>query len=77
MCFLKNRVRKDHFLIFPKEKNAFLDQEIEVLKNAKNRHFPKAGFVHGFCQKFKIFLISVFEELCSKRSFLDILDKKE
>ena len=77
MCFLKNQVRKDHFLIFRKGKNAFIDQEIEVLKNTKNRHFPKAGLVHGFCPKFKLFLISVFKELCSKRAFLDILDKKE
>ena len=77
MSFLKNQVRKDHFFIFRKGKNAFIDQEIEVLKNTKNRHFPKARLVHGFCPKFKLFLISVFKELCSKRSFLDILDKKE
>ena len=50
-----------------KKNTAFLDQEIEVLKNAKNRPFPKAGLVHSFCPKFKLFLISVFEEIMSEK----------
>ena len=75
--FFEKPSQKRSFFYIPERKNAFIDQEIEDLKNTKNRHFPKARLVHGFCPKFKLFLISVFKELCSKRSFLDILDKKE
>ena len=54
-----------------------LDKKINVLKGAKNRHFPK-GIIHGFCPKIELFFICVF--WCNqlrKKPFLYLLDRKE
>ena len=36
-----------------------LDQKVNVLKGAKNRHFPK-GIIHGFCPKIEFLFIWFF-----------------
>ena len=54
-----------------------LDQKVNVLKGAKNRHFPK-GIIHGFCPKIELFSFAFFGVINSqKKPFLYILDRKE
>ena len=36
-----------------------LNQQSEVLKSPKNRHFLK-GLVHGFCQKIEYFIKGIY-----------------
>ena len=63
------------FLIFWIETNDFQTRKGTFRGAPKNRPFPRR-LVHGFCPKLKLFLISVLKKLCSKRSFLGVLDKK-
>jgi len=61
VCFWANQARKDCVLIFWKEKNVFINQKSEVLKQSKNRHFSKwFGVVWLFCQTIAIFNLCVF-----------------
>ena len=53
--FGRKHVIKDFFFILDR-KEWFLDQTIEVVKSAKNRHFPE-GIIHRFCLNIKLFLI--------------------
>ena len=62
MLFLsKKKGRKNYFLIFWIEKNAFQTWKVKFLKSRKNRHFAK-GLVHGFSEKIDLFLICSFEQ---------------
>ena len=66
--------KKMNFDILNK-KECLLDQKWSFQKNPKNRLFPK---VHCFCQKNRTFYQLCFLGKSSqKRSFFDILDKKE
>ena len=48
---------------------------MNFLKGPKNGHFPK-GLVNGFCQKIESDIVCVFYGNY-KRSFFDILDRKQ
>ena len=48
---------------------------LKFSQEAENRHFLK-GFVHGFCPKIELFLISVFTEIISEKIVLRYLWKK-
>ena len=50
--FSAKKAKKNHFLIFCIEKNAFQTKKEKFYKILKNRHFAK-GLVHGVCQKNK------------------------
>ena len=53
-----------------------LDQKVNVLKGAKNIHFPK-GIIHRFCPKIEIFLICVFwgNQVREKPFFIFLIEK--
>ena len=51
--------QKRFFFLYSWQTRMILDQKVNVLKGAKNRHFPK-GIIHRFCPKIEIFLICVF-----------------
>ena len=48
-----------------------LDQKVNVLKGAKNRHFPK-GIIHGFCPKIELFSFAFFGVINSEKNLFYI-----
>ena len=51
--------QKRFFFLFSWQTRMILDQKVNVLKGAKNRHFPK-GIIHGFCPKIEFLFIWFF-----------------
>ena len=59
MFFYRNYVRKNRFFDILDRKQKLQDEEIHVLRRAKNGHFLK-GLVHGLCPKIELFHSGVF-----------------
>ena len=55
-----------------------LDQKVNVLKGAKNRHFPK-GTIHGFCPKIEFLFIWFFwcNQVREKPFFIFLIEKND
>ena len=54
------KLRQKRFLfLYSSQTRMILDQKVNVLKGAKNRHFRK-GIIHGFCPKIILFIIYLF-----------------
>ena len=51
--------QKRFFFLYSWQTRMILDQKVNVLKGAKNRHFPK-GIIHGFCPKIEFLFIWFF-----------------
>ena len=51
--------QKRFFFLYSWQTRMILDQKVNVLKGAKNRHFPK-GIIHGFCPKIEFLFICFF-----------------
>ena len=61
--------QKRFFFLYSWQTRMILDQKVNVLKGAKNRHFPK-GIIHGFCPKIEFLFISFFSSLIkSEKNF--------
>ena len=75
--FHKNHFRKHRFLYCRKKRMILSRKKLKFYKRTKNGHFPR-GLVNGFCPKIDLSVIAVFlKKLCQKRSFLDILTRKQ
>ena len=65
------------FWYSPVKKKAFWTRKLNFEKSPTNQTFWK-GLVHSFCRKLDLFIIFVFwANQATKKSFLEILDKKE
>ena len=69
-------ILKTSFLDILYRKEWFLGQKIEVWNWVKNWHFRK-GLVHWFFQKSNFCYRCFSQKLFQKRSFVDILDRKQ
>ena len=75
--FHRNYVRKERFFEILERKQSFLDQKVEVLKGAKKWTFFK-GVSPWILSKNQNFCYGCFlKKLCQKKSFSDILDRKQ
>ena len=64
------------FTIFYKKKEAFKTRKRTFSETVTNGSFSK-GLVHGFGQKIEFFYVYFLGKLSKKKSFFDILTKKE
>ena len=75
--FSQKSYQKRLFLILWKEKNDFKGKKIKVLKSAKKLTFSK-GVSPWILSKNRTFSDRCFsQKLCQKRSFFDIVERKE
>ena len=67
------KLRQKRFLfLYSSQTRMIVDQKVNVLKGAKNRHFPK-GIIHGFCPKIILFIIYLFWDKTSRKDHFLIL----
>ena len=75
LCFLGKSIQKRAFLDILDNKECFVDKKKEVLQKSKNSIFSKGSMV--FVKKSNFYHLCFLGESSQKRSFFDILDKKE
>ena len=76
LCLIRKLYQKRSFLDILYRKEWFLEQKIEVWNWVKNWHFRK-GLVHWFFQKSNFCYRCFSQKLFQKRSFFDIVDRKQ
>ena len=75
--FHRNSIKRTTFLILWKDKNDFKRKKIQVLKRAKKWPFSKGVSPWILCKNRTFSYRSFSQKICQKRSFLDILNRKQ